>query len=120
MDADNFWVRREDDTGEDRTYYQCSKCPREEQCTALSWKRLLTASFVLENLHTSIKDHLKNSSHHGLSEEDAEAAAMGMDVDVKIETLADREAYRQQQEKAAARAAQDARGRERPQQGQEP
>ena len=76
MDADNFWVRREDDTGEDRSYYVCKKCPREEQCTTLSWKRICSASFVLDTLHRSVKDHLMNSSLHELSEEDAEAEAL--------------------------------------------
>jgi hypothetical protein len=45
MDRDNFWVRREEDSGEDRQYFSVVACPAGDECSATSWQRVSRSSF---------------------------------------------------------------------------
>ena len=100
MDKDNFWVRREEDTEEDRTYFSVDACPAAEQCSTQSWQRVTRSGFDQEALRSAIKQHLMASSLHQCDDATAECYLAGMDLTIHTETYADREAYRKQCEKA--------------------
>ena len=72
MDADNAYVREEDDTGGSRVYHVCATCPRHENCSIQSFKRAAIWSYVDEDTaREKLIHHLTTSSLHYLSKEDA-------------------------------------------------
>ena len=95
MDADNAWVNREDDDDTDRVYYVCVECPRKDKCSAQSWSRAKCWSYNDElTCQEKVAHHLMTSSLHYLSKEDAESVAAEGVYEVRVETPAEREQYR--------------------------
>ena len=98
MDADSFFVEAQDDTGEDRTYVTCNKCPGEDEgrpCSRKSFKACSAWSFVSEDVaRERLKQHLMHSSYHRFSDEKAGELSLAAEFEDVVETQADREYYR--------------------------
>jgi hypothetical protein len=84
MDADNFWVSAEEDTGEDRHYWCCKRCPCIDKCSKPSWRKVKARSFICEkDVRDNVYNHLVNSGKHHL---DHEAATLAVEM-AEIEFL---------------------------------
>ena len=96
MDADNAYVREEDDTGGSRVYHVCVQCPRHEKCSIQSFKRAAIWSYLDEDTcREKLVHHLMTSSLHYLSKDDATEVAKEAEFDVLEETEEDRAQYRE-------------------------
>jgi hypothetical protein len=104
MDRDNFWVRREEDSGEDRQYFSIAACPAEHECSTTSWQRVARSSFSEESLKTAVKAHLMQSGKHMCDEATADCYMAGLEITTHTESYEDRERYRKQCEVAKARS----------------
>ena len=110
MDDDNRWVDSDEDTKEDRTYFEirpddsvpggCSKthwaCPV-GGCSETSWNKVTTWGYHFpETLKAKVARHLQDSGYHQLSEAEANAAAENLEgIEEQVEDYRARCQYRQ-------------------------
>jgi hypothetical protein len=100
MDADNFWVLPEFDTGVDRHYWRCKHCPCIDRCSHAAWVKVKACSFISEkDVRDAVFSHLVNSGKHLLDREAATLAAEMAEIEVLVETSIQRAAYCRQMTK---------------------
>ena len=100
MDADNFWVLPEFDTGVDRHYWRCKRCPCSATCSHAAWAKVKACSFITEkDVRDAVFSHLVNSGKHLLDREAATLVAEKAKIEVMVETSIERAAYCRQMTK---------------------
>ena len=93
--SEAWFVKEEDEDGEDRPLWQCKTCPREQDCNAASLKDSCLFSYISEaSVRQYISLHLQHSSKHLVTEEEAQACADVADVQTMTETAEQRDEYR--------------------------
>jgi hypothetical protein len=106
MDADNFWVLPEFDTGVDRQYWRCKRCPCSATCSNAAWALVKACSFICERaVRDAVFAHLVISGKHLLDHEAATLAAANAEIEVLVETSIQRAAYCRQMTKISETSA---------------
>jgi hypothetical protein len=94
MDADNVWVPTKLDTGGERYYWQCKKCPRNDDCSTAAWAKVKSWSFKTEDaVRDAVHSHLVNSGKHHLDEADAKLAVESCEIVFQTESPHERAAF---------------------------
>lgn len=106
----------DEDDGLPRSYWYAVACPLSDKCSANSWKKYCTYSYVDEEaVKTKVRHHLMSSGHHHCSQEEADELLLSLELETAEETFEDRETYRKQCVKASAKTAEKkAASRKRP------
>ena len=106
--GDEVWgyLPEAEDTGGDRLYWFCETCPLSHQCTPSSWKKAKIFSYVSEEAcFEYLKKHLKHSSLHMCTEEEALEHLSNCEIKEEFETeetrVQVREEYMAHEEKDA-------------------
>ena len=112
---EEWYMRKEDDTGEDRTKWFCPTCPLEADCSTNAWKNAKAWSWETpEQVQKYVKQHLIVSAKHYCKVEQAQELAILCTVEYEEQSFEDREQERK--EEADRKVAKREWERDRPQQ----
>ena len=101
--GDESWIPPVDEeVDEDRPYWKCSKCPVDEACKTFHKSNCI--SFVDEDrCRYFVQQHLQFSGNHNLMEGSAQGLAAEATVNEFVQTREERDKYRDEIEKIAAK-----------------